>query len=218
MRSVSAPFSWAILKRKDLREQIGTHPLLGIEKKPTTPRDTYITSEQWQKVDENISGKLTDIIHLLKDTGARPIEARLIEAKHFKRDERIIYFEDPPKKMNGEKQPRTIYLTDRAFDIVQRLALKYPTGTLFRNHVSKAWTRNALRLRFKRLKETSGVSITAYSLRHTFCTDRLIAGVDPLSVAALMGHKDGKMVMRIYNQLNKAKDHLREALTKKKVS
>jgi integrase len=37
-------------------------------------------------------------------------------------------------------------------------------------------------------------------------------GVNPATVAELVGHKDLTMIMRVYNQLKQRTDHLREAV------
>src|SRR5262249_1115923 len=71
---------------------------------------------------------------------------------------------------------------------------------------SVPWTKSALCLKCNRLAESLGFEFTAYALRHTFCTDRLIAGVDPLTVAKLMGNSP-EMVMRVYNSLGKCQNH-----------
>ena len=42
------------------------------------------------------------------------------------------------------------------------------------------------------------VPITAYSLRHNFCTIALINGIDVKTVQYLMGHNTSKMVMEVY--------------------
>ncbi len=161
---------------------------------------------------ETAEGDFLDLLVVLKESGARPQELRLAEAKHFDREGRRLYFPKPIKKVRGEQRERIIRLEGRAFEIVQRLALKYPNGPLFRNERRNAWTKNALNWRCKRLREKLGFRICPYALRHTFCTDALTRGVDPLTVAELMGHRDGQMVMRVYQKISKRDDHLRDAL------
>jgi len=52
---------------------------------------------------------------------------------------------------------------------------------------------------------------TAYSYRHTFTTDALLAGVDLTKVAALLGHSDAAMVARVYGHVGKHGQPLRDA-------
>ena len=213
IRSIQAAFNWA-MGRKDLRRQIGEHPLIGLKKPAQTPREAYVTDAQWKTITENVKGEFLDFLTILKETGCRPQEAREVEAKHFDRTGRRWYFPKPVKKLRGKPEPRIVHLTDRAFEICQRLALKRPSGPLFVNEDSEPWKKNAINCRCKRLRDKLGFNLQVYSLRHTFCTDALKRGVDPLTVAKLMGHKNATMVMEVYNNLGECQDHLREALRK----
>ena len=40
-----------------------------------------------------------------------------------------------------------------------------------------------------------------YALRHSWATQALLNGVDPLTVAILMGHEDPSMLSRVYQHL-----------------
>ncbi len=120
----------------------------------------------------------------------------------------------PPAEAKGKKRWRIILLTLRAEAIVRRRLGEYPKGILFRNEDGLPWTAQAMSCRFGRLKKRLGVKYAAYSIRHGFCQRMLEDGNDHLTVAALMGHADGKMVASVYSHMNKAEDHLREALNR----
>ena len=47
-----------------------------------------------------------------------------------------------------------------------------------------------------------------YALRHSWATNALKSGVDPLTVAILMGHKDPSMLARVYQHLAHAPEHM----------
>ena len=49
-----------------------------------------------------------------------------------------------------------------------------------------------------------------YALRHSWATNAMKSGVDPLTVAPLMGHKDPSMLARVYQHLSHSPDHMRE--------
>ena len=53
----------------------------------------------------------------------------------------------PVLESKGKKEKRVVLLTDRAFEICQRLALKNPEGPMFRTSAGKPWTRRALSFR-----------------------------------------------------------------------
>jgi integrase len=47
-----------------------------------------------------------------------------------------------------------------------------------------------------------------YALRHSWATNALLRGVDSLTVAILMGHRDPSMLARVYQHLSHRPDHL----------
>jgi hypothetical protein len=53
-----------------------------------------------------------------------------------------------------------------------------------------------------------------YALRHTWATHALERGVDPLTVAILMGHSDPSMLAKVYQHLSLNPAHLRSQLEK----
>ena len=53
-----------------------------------------------------------------------------------------------------------------------------------------------------------------YSLRHSWATNALKRGVDPLTVALLMGHKDPSMLARVYQHLSHSPVHMRDQACK----
>ena len=53
-----------------------------------------------------------------------------------------------------------------------------------------------------------------YTFRHSWCTHALERGVDAVTVAVLMGHRDTTMISRFYSHLMQRRDHLREAVRK----
>jgi site-specific recombinase XerD len=102
-----------------------------------------------------------------------------------------------------------------ALAIIKRLALKYPEGKLFRNRLGNPWTSDAFNCRCATLRETLGFdTIFPYAVRHTFITDMLIAGIDAISLAELVGHKDATMILKVYQHVALVPGHLRERLVK----
>ena len=54
-----------------------------------------------------------------------------------------------------------------------------------------------------------------YDLRHLFATRKLRDGADPITVAALLGHKDAAMLCKHYEELSRDGDHLLRAVNPK---
>jgi len=65
-----------------------------------------------------------------------------------------------------------------------------------------------------RAKEAArhGRKYALYAFRHTFANRLLAAGVDSLTVSALLGHVDGAMLAKVYSHLQQNTDYLLKAL------
>ena len=90
-----------------------------------------------------------------------------------------------------------------------------PEGPLFRKHRGdRPWNRNAIRCRFKRLREKLGLEagVVCYGLRHAFVTDALERGVPIATLAEIVGHADTKMISAVYSHLHERREHLRKAV------
>ena len=212
IRAVKAAFRWA-----ERREYIDRSPVRYVELPPARSRDVYLMPAQWDKLIAKVaqsrdSGCLFDILTVMKETGCRPQEVRRVEGRHFKREDRCWEF--PVDESKGKKEKRVVLLTDKAFDICQRLTLKYPEGPLFRTSTGKPWSRRALSFRLYRLSGKLGFNICPYAIRHTFATDAIVRGVDLQTIATLMGHVDLGMLSRIYQHIKRRSDHLRAGLRK----
>jgi integrase/recombinase XerC len=212
IRAVKAAFRWA-----ERREYIDRSPVRYVELPPARSRDVYLMPEQWDKLIAKVAkardgGCLLDILMVMKETGCRPQEVRRVEDRHFKREDRCWEF--PVAESKGKKEKRVVLLTDKAFDICQRLALKHPEGPLFRTSAGKPWSRRTLSFRLYRLSGKLGFNICPYAIRHTFATDAIVRGVDLQTIATLMGHVDLGMLSRIYQHIKRRSDHLRAGLKK----
>jgi integrase len=218
-RAMARTFNWA--KKAGL---IAANPIEGMERPGPVSRDCYITPEQWSEVIALVKADdpFADLLWFLHETGARPQEARTVSAKTF--DKKRQCFVLQLKDSKGKKHRRVIRLNRKAFETCKRLAMKYPDGPLFRNSFGNPWTAYSLNNRFARLREKLQKAkvkartwerekewvamLFPYVLRHTFITDALLRGVDPLTVSLLAGHKDTTMVMRVYSHLSQNDEFL----------
>lgn len=127
---------------------------------------------------------MLDLLNFLYLTGCRPIEARILEAKHI-HDDLIIF---PADESKGEVDPRVIFLPPEAKEIVDRLRLTNVDGYVFRNSRGNSWTKHAVKCAMARITEKVGFRVIAYGTRHSYATNALPqGGVDPVSLAHLMG-------------------------------
>jgi integrase len=117
------------------------------------------------------------------------------------------------KTRRKTQKPRVVYLTPVLLELTRTLAQRHPTGPLFRNRDGRPWNRNAIRCRFRRIREKLGLGggVVAYLYRHGFATDALERGVPSATVAELLGHEGTRMLATHYSHLAEKREHLRRA-------
>jgi integrase len=208
MRCVQRVMNWAEKSGRILKS-----PLKGLQKPPATSRDVYITPEQFDQIMEIVTDKpFRDFLTILRQTGCRPQEARLVEARHFDKTNKCWVF--PKEEAKGGKEERVILLNDVALEITERLVKKNPTGPIFRNKIGNPWDTKSLKCRCTRLTKKLGFRVIPYGLRHAFATEAIVRGVDLITLSRLMGHKDLRMLQQTYTHVHKRSDHLRAGLRK----
>jgi integrase len=190
---------------------LDNNPLRKLKKPMPKRREQFIKPEDWVSIRDSYKkgDPFREFLEFCWETGARPFEARSIEARHVNIERKLIAI--PPEEAKGRKRWRVIRLEGRALEIVEQ---RIGEGKLFTNRDGQPWTSYAINCRFCRLKEKLGTKHCAYAFRHGFCQRLLETGIDPLAVAELMGHADGQMISRVYSHMNQADQHLRAALKK----
>jgi integrase len=207
--AIQRPFNWAA-KLGYIHES----PIRNIEKPQPTRREQVISEKEWQAIRDHypVGDPFRELLEFAWETGCRPQEAKNIEARHVDLEKHRVVF--PPAEAKGKRRWRIIYLTPRAEEIVKAKLSVHATGPLFLNSRGRKWTCFSMACRFTRLKGHLGVRYACYSLRHGFATRKLEAGLDHLTVAALMGHADATMLARVYSHIGEREDHLREQLNR----
>jgi integrase len=207
MISVQRCMTWA-----EKLGHIDRTPLKHLEKPPQGKREKVVSAETFEMMLARVRKNTRDLLQFSWHSGARPQETRIIEARHFSKERQRL--EIQPAEAKGKKRWRIICLTADAAEIVERLAAKWPEGPIFRNEDGKPWTPFAVNCVFSRLKKKLGEKYSLYTLRHSFCQRLLEAGVDTVTVAALMGHSNAVMVSTTYSHMGQATEYLAEQLRK----
>ena len=151
----------------------------------------------------------------LQETGARPGEIARVTALHVDLSAGVwIFHEHKTAKRTRLRRPRVIILTPKMVDMTARLLKLYPEGPLFRTRKGKAWNKNSIRMRFRRVRKKLklGDDVVVYLYRHSYVTDALENGVGLAQVCELVGHVNTNMVMRHYAHLSQRREHLRGAV------
>lgn len=208
-RAAKTCFHWA-----EQQEYIEHSPLRNLKVPAAKARGdwTYLSPDQWNALLRRLPADMLDLVVVMKETGCRPQEARKVETRHFNRVGQCWVF--PREESKGKRESRVVHLSDTAYEICLRLSLKYPNGPLFRNSQGKSWSTAALVGRFDRLSKRLGFKVIAYTLRHTFATEAIMRGVDLITLAALLGHRNLKMLSAHYAHIQRRSAHVKEGLRK----
>jgi integrase len=202
--AVKRCFSWA-----EKLGHIARSPIRAVEKPTPERRKQLIPDKEYETMIASVRGQTSrDLLVFLHESGCRPEEFRIIEARHYNEPERRI--EIPPEEAKGRKRWRRIYLSEKTNEIVARLSKRHPTGPIFRNEDGSVWTVFAIDCLFKRLESKVGKKYSAYDMRHTWATRMLVSGLDHLTVAELLGHANGATLAKVYAHVDQKADYLRE--------
>lgn len=208
--AVKRAFQWGVQEG-----YLDYSPIGAMKKPPRRRRETILSVEHRETIMEAASDeRFREFLVLIQETGARPQEVRNVSAHHVDAARRLWVF-PPDEHKTGSKtgRPRVVYLTPKAWEVTQRLMAENQTGPLCRNRRGLPWTASAIRCRFRRLRKNLAGKVPpdlcAYLFRHSFATDALERGVDAVSLAELMGHRDTSMISAVYQHLDQKVEHLR---------
>ena len=171
IRAIKAPFLWAY--NEEITERV---PLRKLKKPPAQARDIDVTVGQWEAIVAKVEDpEFTDILWTLRLTGCRPQELRLVEKRHFDAGQGAWVFPvDESKCGEITNKKRVVLLEGDALQITMKRCARYPEGPLFRNEDGNPWKKRPLSARFTRLAAQVKFPVTAYALRHSFATDKII--------------------------------------------
>lgn len=203
MVAIQRCFKWAVTQG-----YLTNSPVSSLEKPDAERRDKCPTKEEYETLRNAVRDQnFRDVLDFAWHSGARPQEIRMMEARHYQ-DGKIRF---PVKESKGKKRVRTIYLNDEAKAIVERrLDDKY----IFANRNGSPWTAYSINCRMMRLGKKTGLHFNLGSFRHGAATRWLEAGLDHVTVAALLGHTSTAMLSRHYSHIGKKESFLEDQLRK----
>lgn len=206
-KSIKRCFNWAAEGGR-----ITHNPFARVKRSPYGRRQVFLTAAEQKKVVANWTGPFRDFVEFALETGSRPQEIRILEARHFHGDRFEI---DASEAKGGHvtSQGGTIYLTAKATKIAKRLVKEWPEGPIFRNERGQPWDKNSINNRFKRARAANKIpkGVTAYTLRHSFATSALKAGIHPEELRVLMRHSSLEMIAKHYSHLAADREHMKDA-------
>ena len=156
-------------------------------------QDRVLTYDEQRRYLNHATPLLRDVASLILETGARPEEIYTIEAKNVSVAGR--YFVIPKGKTQAAK--RRLGLTSTALSILARRLEARPAGFLFPCETDETRPIPKVNNAHDRAVRDSGVAkFRLYDCRHTWATRAAEAGVDLVTLAALLGHSKLAMVTR----------------------
>jgi integrase len=186
---------------------LNSNPIEYLEKPSAGRREQTITDEEYKLILNKLpSEQFRNLITAAWETGARPQELLRVEMRHVDLDNSRWIF--PPQEAKVRTRPRIVYLTENVSRITKQYFTTNPTERLFRNTKGDPWDRHSIKCQFFRLEKKIGRKLSLYVFRHSFATRLLTEGVDPMTVATLLGHSDTSMLGRVYQHLYQRTDHL----------
>jgi len=229
-QAIKRLFAWA----KDEAGLIEENPIAKVKHPPKGQRKRVFTRHELIRFLRNASPDLRSLLIGYRETFARPDELRrahwedIASVPHGKqlRDALVSYsaaivltdYKDR-KRRPDPTQPRVILLSPRLCDLLIRKLreLPNPSGPIFTTASGKAWTANALRCRFRRLRKKLGIvrdrrgeNIVPYTFRHTGATEAASKGIRDRILADVLGHTDTSTTRR-YQHL--ANEHVLSAMS-----
>ncbi|TCL72338.1 site-specific recombinase XerD [Hydrogenispora ethanolica] len=138
------------------------------------------------------------LIIFTMDTGIRPSEAFGLTIKEFNLKSFEVHI---PAEIAKTRISRTLPLNVTTVDVVKKLhSVRHPSWRdnvpLFCTEVGTPLTRFSWSRRLRKYSEKLGVSVTPYSLRHSFGTIFLRLGGNAFNLQKLMGHTTLTMTRR----------------------
>jgi integrase len=214
--AVKRCFKWA-----DEEGVIDRNPFRAVKKPAVGRRDRLLTPAEKTEILETIKDKpFREFVFALYETGCRPSEVARVTAANFDAERGLwVFAQHKTRKRTGK--PRVVYLTPAMVELTKALVAKYPSGPLFRgNRNKKAFSRNGIRCRFRRLREKLPhlKGVVSYTARHTYTNEALCNGVGLLEVAELLGHSSTEMVEQHYAHLDQKTQHMLEVAKKARAS
>jgi len=184
-------------------------PFIGIVlNQEGTARTRWLSDNEELRLLAHCPDWLRDIVIVGLDSGLRPGNLVGLQCSWVQRGQTCLHI--PREQTKTNKLPLTIPLTTRAADIIHRYLERAWSQHLFVSTAGHPYTCAQVNRKLQRAAFTAGLrDICLYTLRHSFISRLVQAGVSLPEVAALAGHRDVRMSMR-YAHL--APRHLRNSI------
>lgn len=163
------------------------------------PRSNYLTEDQALLLANACGPGLRQLVQLALLTGARYSELCALDCRDFDARNGILMV-----RMSKNGRPRHIVLSDEGVELCRSLTAGRPLNQpLLRREDGNRWARDLHRRPFKEAAARVGLDpcFTFHELRHTWASLAVMNGAELIVVATNLGHRDTRMVERVYGHL-----------------
>ncbi len=146
---VKRAFAWAVAQGL-----LAKSPFPGVKVGRANRREHLLSKEDRERILAAVPDRaFREFLTALQETGCRPSEVARVTAADLDLAAGLwVLATHKTAKKTG--RPRIVYLTPTMVELSRRLAAEHPEGPIFRTHRGKRpWQRNAIRCRFRRLRE-----------------------------------------------------------------
>lgn len=230
-QAVKRLYQWAVEDARLLER----NPVSRVKLPPMGMRRRILTRDERQSLLASSSADLRRFLVGLRETMARPGELRRATWNDVMGDDPtaqlsdillqgkacIVLWEYKSRERRANADvPRVILLSPVACRLLLWLLRSRPRldSHIFLTCRARAWTPNALRCRFRRLRrklsierDKRGETIVPYTYRHTSATEAAAQGIRDRVLADVLGHVKPETTQRY---LHLQTDHLRKAMEK----
>jgi integrase len=183
-RSLKAALNFAVLNRRVAPGVAIEWKSVPMHRNADGRRELYLDLAQRRALLDACEGAVRDLVEAAALTGARPGELVALKRADFDARTQTI-------KFNGKTGTRTVPIAPAAMELFRRLAKgKLPNAPMLTRENGEPWDQSILwsreiRAAAARAELPNGVVL--YSLRHSFITEALRAGMATLDVARITG-------------------------------
>lgn len=163
------------------------------------PRSNYLTEDQALLLANACGPGLRELVQVALLTGARYSELCALDCRDFDARSGTLLI-----RMSKNGRPRHIVLSDEGIELCRALTTGHLLNQpLLRREDGSRWARDLHRRPFKEAAARIGLdpSFTFHELRHTWASLAVMNGAELIVVATNLGHRDTRMVERVYGHL-----------------
>jgi integrase len=203
---ILAALNWAAKPEQGI---IDRNPIRGMKRPPLSSRgeEAILDDEDFGILCEAATPFVRDALAFLRQTGTRPGNLEHITAETIDWSSRCVRLRTH-KTYAKTVTPLVIPLPRAAMELLERLCREHPSGPVFLTKTGRPMSGQRLSESVDKLKgalRARGVVFKgnpfAYGCRHTVATELVKAEMPDAKVAAVLGHKDTKMLYHHYSHL-----------------